>query len=262
MTANSSLPTNASCAAADYYPSALHEEALARLAYLAEKGSACGLLLGPGGCGKSLILSRFAQQQRQQGAAVAAVSAMGVLAAEMLTAIASSWGADVRVSDELPLVWQKMTDRLRVLSLEQIPALLIVDDLDQAWGEGAAIVDRLQAFAEGSGANLVLIAAAESRGRDLLSARFLARAELRAELDVWTHEESRGFLQQWQSHSGGENQEFDLRAMEVLHDLAEGIPRRVRQLAELTMLAGSRAEDGPLSEDTVEAAYEELCIGR
>lgn len=262
MTANSSLPTNASRAAADYYPSALHEEALARLAYLVEKGSACGLLLGPGGCGKSLVLSRSAQQQRQKGAAVAAVSAVGVLAAELLTAIASAWGADVRVSDELPLVWQKMTDRLRVLSLEQIPALLLVDDLDRAWGEGAAIVDRLQAFAEGSGANLVLIAAADIRGRDLLSARFLARVELRAELDVWTHEESKCFLQQWQTQRGGENQEFNLQAMEVLHDLAEGIPRRVRQLAELTILAGSRAEDGPLSEDIVESAYEELCIGR
>ncbi|MBC7854984.1 MAG: AAA family ATPase [Pirellulaceae bacterium] len=262
MFANSSLSTTASRAAADYYPSALHEEALARLAYLAEKGTACGLLLGPRGCGKSLILSRFTQQQRQKGAAVAAVCAAGALAGELLTAIGTAWGADVRVSDELPQIWQMTTDRLRVLSLEQIPALLLVDDLDRAWGEGAAIVDRLQAFTEGTGANLVLIAAAESRGRDLLSPRFLARAELRAELDVWTHEESQGFLQQWQSHRGGENQEFDLQAMAVLHDLAEGIPRRVRQLAELTMLAGSRTEDGPLSEDIVEAAYEELCIGR
>ncbi len=261
MIANSSLPTNTSRAAADYYPSALHEEALARLAYLADKGSACGLLLGPGGCGKSLVLSRFAQQQRQKGAAVAAVGAVGALAGEMLTAIGTAWGADVRVSDELPQVWQRTTDRLRVLSLEQIPALLIVDDLDRAGGEGSALVDRLQSFAEGTGENLVLIAAAEIRGRNLLSPRFLARAELRAELDVWTHEESKGFLQQWQLQRGGENQEFDRQAMEVLHDLAEGIPRRVRQLAELTMLAGSRTKDGPLSEDIVEAAYEELCLG-
>ena len=253
--------TNSSRAAADYYPSVLHEEALARLAYLAEKGSACGLLLGPDGCGKSLVISLFAQQQRQNGAAVAVVSALGASAAELLPAIASGWGADVRNSDELPLLWLKTTDRLRVLSFEQVPAILSVDDMDQARDEAADLVDRLHAFAEGSGSNLVLVAAGEDRSQGLLSPRLVARAELRVELDVWTTEESSGFLQQWLSLKSGEDHEFDSQAMEVLHDLAEGIPRRVRQLAELTLLAGSAA-GGHLSEDIVEAAYQELRIGR
>ncbi len=261
MAANPSLLTKTSGAGADYYPSALHEEALARLAYLAEKGAACGLLLGPDGCGKSLVLSRFAEQQRKTGAAVAAVSLLGESATEILSAIALGWGVDVRTSDELPSRWQKTTDRLRVLSLEQVPGLLLVDDLDQALAEGAALIDRLHAFAEGSGSNLVLIAACEVGGLELLSPRILARAQLRVELDFWTLEESNGFLRQWLARKGNQ-QEFDRQALEVLHDLAEGIPRRVRQLAELTLLAGSGTNGDNLSEDIVEAAYEELCIGR
>jgi type II secretory pathway predicted ATPase ExeA len=263
MGTNSSLLTSSARAAADYYPSALPEEALARLAYLAEKGSACGLLLGPEGCGKSLVLSRFAHQQRLRGGAVAFVSALGASIAELLSAIGSGWGADVWESEEPLSIWQKTTMRLRELSLEQVPALLLVDDLDRALVEGADLVDRLQAFAEGTDVNLVLIAAAESRGQNLLSPRFLARAELRAELDLWTREESGEFLQQWRLHLGGKDQkEFDSQAIEVLHDLAEGIPRRVRQLAELAILAGSQSDDGHLGEAIIHAAYEELCIGR
>lgn len=258
MAVTVSLPTKSSCVAADYFPSALHEEALARLAYLAETGAACGLLLGPSGCGKSLVLSRFALHERQRGAAVATVSSLGASARELLSAIAAAWGVDVRTSDELPQLWQKTTNRLRVLTLEQIPALLLVDDLDQALADGAALIDRLQAFTEGSGTILVLIAACEVGSRELLSPRLLARAELRVELDFWTLEESSGFLNQWLGQRA-DQQEFDRQAMEVLYDLAEGVPRRVRQLAELTLIAGSGSN---LSEEIVEAAYEELRFGR
>ena len=82
------------------------------------------------------------------------------------------------------------------------------------------------------------------------------------ELDLWTLEETAGFLQQWLTQSGGESQEFDEQAIEVLHELAEGDPRRVRQLAELTLLAGSGMSNGPVGEDVVQAAYYELCVGR
>jgi hypothetical protein len=261
MAANPLLLTKPSRAMADYYPSVLHQEAEARLTYLAGKGSACGLLLGPDGCGKSLVLSRFAQHQRQSGAAVAAVSALGASSAEIFLAVASGWGVDARTSDELPRLWQRTTDRLRVLGLEQVPALLLVDDLDQALPEGTALIDRVQAFAEGSGANLSLIAACDVGGLALLSPRLQRRAELRVELDFWTPEESSGFLNQWLAQKG-EQQEFDRQALAVLHDLAEGVPRRVRQLAELTLLAGSGTKGDYLSEDIVEAAYEELCLGR
>lgn len=263
MTTKLSLITNPPGSADNYYyPSPLHEEALARLAYLAEKGSACGLLLGPSGCGKSLILSRFSQLQRKQGAAVAAVSAMGASASEMLLEIGSAWGANVRHSDELPQLWQKTTDRLRELYIEQVSALLIVDGLHQALAEGESLIDRLHAFAEGSAANLVLVIACEAGRQDSLTSRILSGAELRIELDLWNLEETAGFLQQWLSQTSADNPEFDDQAVEVLHELAEGNPRRVRQLAELTLLAGSGMSVGPVREDVVQAAYDELCVGR
>lgn len=262
MATHSSLLTNCCGNATDYYPSVLQEEALARLAYLAAKNSACGLLLGPDGSGKTLALSRFADQQRKSGAAVASVSAIGTSPVDLLLTIGAAWGADVRMVVELPQLWQRTTDRLRVLSFEQVPAILLVDDLDQARDDVAVLVDRLQSYAEGNSADLVLIATTDDRCLGLLSPRLLCRVELRIEFDAWTQEESSGFLQQWLAQHGGGKQEFDNQALEVLHDLAEGIPRRVRQLAELTLLAGSESNERHLSEGIVTAAYEELSIGR
>ncbi|MFN0018450.1 MAG: AAA family ATPase [Pirellulaceae bacterium] len=256
------LISNSSGSADSYYPSPLHEEALARLSYLAEKGSACGLLLGASGCGKSLILSKFAQHQRKQGAAIATVSAVGASVSGMLVEIGSGWGVNVHHSDELPQLWQRTTDRLRELFLEQVSAVLIVDDLHRALPESAALVDRLHAFADGNATNLVLVIACEAGRQDSLNSRILSRADLRIELDLWTLEETAGYLQQWLLQSSAENQEFDNQAVEVLHELAEGNPRRVRQLAELTLLAGSGMRNGPVREDVVQAAYDELCVGR
>ena len=177
-------------------------------------------------------------------------------------AIGAAWGADVRTSDDQLQQWKKTTNRLRVLSLEQVPVVLLVDDLNQARDEVAVMLDRLQAFAETDCVNLVLIAAADDRCQGMLSPRLMSRVELRVELDVWSPEESCGFLEQWLLHRSGDDQRFDNQAMEVLHDLAEGIPRRVRQLAELTLFAGTGTAGGHLSEEIVGAAYDELSIGR
>ena len=257
MPSSLSLHSEMTSAGEDYYPSPLHEEARARLAYLATKPLACGLLLGPGGCGKTLVLSLFSQQERKAGASVAALSALGASARDLLLELGAAWGADVRAGDELQNLWRKTTGRLRELHYEQTPALLLVDDLHQALSEGAALIDRVQAFAEVSEVNLVLIAACQDRCQDLLPPRFLARAQLRMELDTWTLEETASFLHQWLSHNVAEDQEFDSQAIEVLHELAEGVPRRVRRLAELAAFAGKR-NGTQLSEDVVRCAYDEL----
>lgn len=168
MATSSPLTTSPFRTGESYYPSPLHEEALARLSYLAERGSACGLLLGPTGSGKSLILSRFAQQQQRQGAAVAAVNALGATAKELLLEIGSAWGASVRNSEEFHLLWEAVNDRLRELDIEQVPALLLVDDLPHAAEDGKALVDRLHAFAETGQAKLLLVAVSDSRCQNLL----------------------------------------------------------------------------------------------
>jgi general secretion pathway protein A len=251
------LQSESSLSGGEYYPSPLHEEAFARLAYLAAKPSGCGLLLGPSGCGKTLILSLFAQEQKKAGAAVAAISAVDAATRDILLEIGSGWGAPVRAVDDLACLWRKTTDRLRELHYEQTPALLLADDLHQATAEEAALVDRLQSFREASEVNLVVIAAGQEHCENGFSSRLLARVQLRIELDFWTLEETAGYLQHWLAQNVAQDQEFDSQAIEVLHELAEGVPRKVRRLAELAAYAGS-GRDKPWSEDVVRGAFEEL----
>src|SRR5262245_54057289 len=67
-------------------------EALARLDFLVENRSRFGLLAGPAGSGKSLVLGEFTRRQRAAGAAVALISARGTSPSEILYDITAAWG--------------------------------------------------------------------------------------------------------------------------------------------------------------------------
>ena len=73
----------------NYYPSASHDEALARLEYLVDAHRRLGVLLGESGVGKSLLLRVAAERMRRKGVAVAVVD---------VCAKVRSWSNKVRTS--------------------------------------------------------------------------------------------------------------------------------------------------------------------
>jgi type II secretory pathway predicted ATPase ExeA len=94
----------------------------------------------------------------------------------------------------------------------------------------------------------------------VLGARLLSLAELRIDLEPWQAADTGGFLQQALAAAGGKNGIFTPAAVARLHQLSGGVPRRVKQLAELCLLAGAGA--GAFSIDTamVESVFRELGV--
>ena len=65
-----------------FYQSPTHEEALARLHFLVEENRRLGILMGPAGSGKSLLLEVFADEVRRRGRSVAKLNLVGMEPAE------------------------------------------------------------------------------------------------------------------------------------------------------------------------------------
>ena len=234
-------------------------EALARLDFLVEHRSRLGLLVGPAGSGKSLVLGEFARRQQAAGTAVAVVSATGVSARDMLDEVASAWGANPHESDDTGRLWRLVTDRLAELRLEQVPAALAVDDLDSAQAEATALVLRLINVPD---VELTVVAAVRDETAARIGTRLLDQAELRIELALWTVDETRDYLESSLTAAGRVAPAFAERAMERLFQLSGGAPRRVGQLAQLALVAGAGQNLTQIDEQTVLAVHEELSAAR
>jgi type II secretory pathway predicted ATPase ExeA len=234
-------------------------EALARLDFLVEHKSRFGLLVGPPGSGKSLVLAEFARRQRAAGAAVAFVDATGLAAGELLGELATAWGCDPS-SDLAPAgLWRLTTDRLAQLRLEQVHAVLALDDLDQAAREGQTVVQRLLHVPD---VELTVVAAAADDAVPRLQPRLVDQAELRIELSLWTADDTREYLRASLEAAGREHSVFSDHAVERLVQLSGGAPRRVGQLAQLALIAGAGQNLTQIDEQTVLAVHDELCAAR
>ena len=115
-----------------FYQSPTHEEALARLHFLVEQHRRLGLLLGPEGSGKSLLLEILSAQLRRRGPVVASVNLTGTSGDEMLWSLAGQFGRNLDRCETTPMLWRALSDRLAAFRYQQVDAVILIDDADQA----------------------------------------------------------------------------------------------------------------------------------
>ena len=95
-----------------FHESPTHEEALARLHFLVDYRRRLGLLIGPQGSGKSLLLEVFAGELRERGLPVARVHLMGLDRSEMMWLLACELMLNPCGETTFPSLWRSVTDRI------------------------------------------------------------------------------------------------------------------------------------------------------
>jgi general secretion pathway protein A len=241
-----------------FYQSPTHEEALARLQFLVHERRRLGLLIGPSGSGKSLLLEVFAAQLRRSARPVAKLSLLGVEPAEMLWSLAADWGLSLDPTQSLATLWRAVTDRLTEYRYQQIDAVVLLDDADQAERQVLRHVTRLAHFDPSPETRLTLVLAGRNEGMSRLGERLLDLAELRIDVEPWEPADTEEFLNTLLAQAGRQSPVFDEPAVARLHELSHGIPRRVSQLADLALLAGAGQQLQQIDAAVVEEVYQEL----
>jgi type II secretory pathway predicted ATPase ExeA len=224
------------------------------LDFLVEQRSRLGLLLGPAGSGKSLVLAASACRIARTGAALALVPAAAAEEQQLLESLAIGWNVQ-EAGDNCGTHWRAVLDRLEELKLETVPAVALLDDLDRASPAAVAVVERLMSLSD---VPLTLIAAARPATANRLAGRLLEQADLRIDLSPWTEDETREYIQTSLTDAGRQQAVFDPAAIRRLFELSGGAPRRVNQLAQLALLAGAGQRLVHVDADTLDAVQEEL----
>ena len=245
-------PFTEAAARASLLVSPTHGEALARLDFLLESKSRLGLLLGPTGSGKSLVLAELARRAQRAGSVVAMIPVAGADSDVLLAGLAIGLGAR-------STSWLAVTDRLAELKLEDLRAVALVDDLDQSTEGGQSALERLLAWND---VPLTIIASARIGSAQRISPRILEQAALRIDLAPWNEDETRSYLQTTLTKAGRKQPAFDDSALRRMFELSGGAPRKVNQLAQLALLAGAGQKLLQVDAGTVDAVQEELSVGR
>jgi len=244
------------------HQSPTHEEALARLQFLVKNHRRLGLLMGPSGSGKSLVLETFAEQLRRHGRPVVKISLLGVKSAEMLWLLAAGWNLNPDPCTSAIALWRAITDRLREFYYQKLETAVLLDDADCADSQVLAQVARLARHDSSSEARLTLVLAGRREKMGRLGDHLLDLAELRIDLEPWDQADTANFLKTSLVKAGSKSPVFSESAIGRLHELSQGIPRRAAQLADLSLLAGAGANLQHIDADVVESAYHELAAGR
>ncbi len=235
-------------------------EALARLHYLADHNRRVGLLVGEGGSGKSLLLSTYAHQVAKHGWSVASVNLTGLEIDELLWSVAAQLGVNPHIDESRHRLWRAVVDRLTEHDYRKQRTVLLFDDADEASTELLIQVIRLIQANSSPAAMLTVVLAADARHVDLLGPRLLGLCDLKIELERWNEEDTAAFVESCLSRAGREHPVFQPSATSRLHELAGGVPRRISQLAELSLLAGAGQRLSQIDPQTVESAYMELDV--
>lgn len=243
-----------------FYCSPTHEEALARLQFLVQTRRRLGLMLGGPGTGKTLLLEVAARQWRSEGYQVACLHLLSLGAREFLWELAVQWHHNPHPTETSFQLWRRVVDRLDEFRYQQLPAVLLLDDVDDMSAEVAPLILRLlhqRAIPEPA---LTIVLACDPRRLPRIDRRLVELGELRIELEAWEPEDTQRFLQQSLVAAGRDGPVFDSAAATRLHELAGGNPRQVRHLAEMALVAGAGQGLARVDAATVDSVFAELRI--
>jgi general secretion pathway protein A len=244
--------------AARFYPTAASNEALARIEHLVESGRRLGALLGEAGTGKTLSLQAAARRLARHSSTVATIDAEGLSSREALWQIAAGLAASADDGADVSRLWRQIADRVVENRLQEIATVLLVDNAGHAGPDVITQLMRLARLDATPAARWTIVLAAEPSQAARWPQTLRDLVDLKIDLHRWELEDTVGYVQTALVESGRMEPLFDEAALTMLHERAEGVPRRVARLADYALVAGAAAGLSLIDRAVVEGADQEL----
>lgn len=244
-----------------YYASADHQAALLKLRYAIESRHAAAALSGPSGVGKSLLLHSLSGQLPEFFAPITTVVFPQLAPDQFLGYLA---------------------DRLAGPSDGPVSACRAVQRIERFLGENAEagrhaviLIDEAHLLAEGAALETIrLLTNLQHDGRPVATfilsglPPLFSSLERMPELDErfsvkcflprLTPEETAQYIDHRLHAAGAVRALFDAEAVESIHALSHGSPRRINRLCDLALVIGYAEERPTIGRSQIEAVADEL----
>ena len=245
-----------------YFKNPSQVEAQARLNFLVEDQHRLGVLVGPSGIGKSVLLDAFARRQRMRGRQVSRINLLGMQHDEFVWHLAADLGETPRQSDTLGELWRRIQDRLLVNRYQQVATVMLFDDADEAEQDVITAITRLAIWQPAADARITIVVTCDDNRIELIGRRLLELSDLRIELAAWEQRDTAEFLDQVLIDAGRQAPVFGAGAIERIHEISSGVPRPICQIGEMSLVAGAGCRLETIDAKTIDDVVSELSVSK
>lgn len=249
-----------------YYPSETHQAAMLKLRYAIENRRAAGLLCGPTGMGKSLIADLLLRQLGETFRPVYNLVFPTLSAEQLLRYLVDQIDSSSGDWPREPSADLMRFERLLKKNLEQNRhAVIVVDEAHLLEQNGLLEPLRL----------LLNVASSQSPGESAWTLVLIGQPTLLSHVERYhplderlavkcmlnrlLPDETVAYIHHRVRLAGGQSEQiFDEAALERIHQLSQGIPRRINRLCDLALMVGFAEERKIIESPVIDSVHSDL----
>lgn len=255
-----------------YYETGSHAAAVLKLEYLVEQGKGAGVLAAESGLGKTFVTHVLEDRLGENFSPIVRLLYPRLDPGGLLAQIAIRLGVTPGEVDTQSVstdqIVERLKNRLTVIAKTGRKPVIIIDDAHlieshEVWHCLRMLLNfREEACHETDGIDFTLLLV----GQPMLLGQLRSfgdlydRLAVRVGLTPLSEVDLGDYLASRMAHAGTETAVFTQDAVAMLHELTGGVPRKVNQLADLTLLVGYADKLQHITADEMSAASEEMLI--
>jgi len=264
----SDRPFENRCDSKFYYPAETHQAALLKLHYAIENRRAAAMLCGPGGMGKSLVVNTLQRQLSDQFRPVINLVFPALDSQQLIRHVVDQIDGNANephATRDSASDLARFEKFLRANLSAKRHAVILVDEAHLL--EQNSLLEPLRLLlniaaneSEGEAAwTLVLVGQPTLLAHVERYAPLDERLSVKCMLNRFLPEETSAYIQHRMRESGSMAESiFDMAAIERIHLVTQGIPRRINRLCDLALMVGYAEDRSVITADMIDSVHSDL----
>lgn len=247
----------------DYFVSGSIGDAMTRVEFLVQHSRRLGLLFGPHGVGKSSFIRYFIGRSSRfpkhlPGLVDMAGTTPDLLARRFRDALWGDPGLDRFVQDpSLGRTLHEIDELIVANNAVGRQPILFVDNADEV---GEDVFQTLGIILRRPGNWSALLAVDESLLVEI-PRRILEECDVRVDLPAWDLGLTAEYIESQVANLGNRDDIFSAQGITRIHELGEGIPKRMFQLAEIALAVGAERRVESIDAELIDLVCEDFSFG-